>query len=513
MPRGRLSMRKVEEVLRLKWGAGLSPRQISKAVGIGRTTVSQYVARAEAAGITWPLPARMDAVELERRLFKAPGQGAKQAHAQPDFATVHRELRRKGVTLFLLWQEYRERYPEGYSYSRFCERYADWKGQLDVVMRQSHRAGEKLFVDYAGQTAEVVDRTTGEIRAAQIFVAVLGASNYTYAEATWTQGLADWIGVHVRALAFLGGVPEIIVPDNLLSAVSKAHRYEPDLNPTYQDFATHYGLAVIPARVRKPRDKAKAEGGVLLVERWILARLRHHQFFTLAELNAAIAGWLKVLNTRAFKKLEGSRLSHFQTIDRPALRPLPARPYEFAEWRKARVAPNIHIEVDGHYYSVPHTLVKRQLDVRLSATTVEVFHQGRRVAAHVRSLRRGGYTTVKEHMPEAHRRYLDWTPERLLRWGQKIGPATGAVIERILAARIHPQQAFNACFGVLRLSNGFGEQRLEAACARALAIGTVSYKSIASILEKGLDRRPWPEPEQTTLPLEHANLRGSEYYH
>jgi transposase len=506
-------MRKIEEVLRLKWGAGLSPRQIAKAVGVGRTTVSEYIARAEAAGISWPLPEGMDAAQLEQRLFKSPGQAAKFAPAQPDFAALHRELRRKGVTLFLLWQEYRERYSEGYSYSRFCERYAAWKGQLDVVMRQSHRAGEKLFVDYAGQTAEVVDRTSGEIREAQIFVAVLGASNYTYAEATWSQGLPDWIGSHVRALAFFQGVPEIIVPDNLRSAISKAQRYEPDLNPTYQEFAAHYGVAVIPARVRKPRDKAKAEGGVLLVERWILARLRHQQFFSLAALNAAIAEGLDVLNTRPFKKLEGSRRTHFEAIDRPALRALPARPYAFAEWRKARVAPNIHIEVDGHYYSVPHTLVKRQLDVRLSGATVEVFHHGQRVAAHPRSVRHGGYTTVREHMPEAHRRYLDWTPERLLRWAQQIGPATGAAIAQLLAARTHPQQAFNACFGVLRLSKGFGEPRLEAACARALTLGTVSYKSIAAILDKGLDRRPLPKPAQSSLPLEHANLRGSEYYH
>jgi transposase len=506
-------MRKIEEVLRLKWGAGLSPRQIAKAVGVGRTTVSEYIARAEAAGISWPLPQGMDAAQLEQRLFKSPGQAAKFAPAQADFAVVHRELRRKGVTLLLLWQEYRERHPEGYSYSRFCERYGAWKGQLDVVMRQSHRAGEKLFVDYAGQTVEVVDPTSGEIREAQIFVAVLGASNYTYAEATWSQGLPDWIGSHVRALAFFAGVPEIIVPDNLRSAVSKAQRYEPDLNPTYQELAAHYGVAVIPARVRKPRDKAKAEGGVLLVERWILARLRHQQFFSLAALNAAIAAGLDVLNTRPFKKLEGSRRSHFEAIDRPALHPLPARAYEFAEWRKARVAPNLHIEVDSHYYSVPHTLVKRQLDVRLSGATVEVFHHGQRVAAHPRSQHRGGYTTLAEHLPEAHRRYLDWTPERLLRWGQKIGPATGAVIEHLLAARTHPQQAFNACFGVLRLSNGFGEPRLEAACARALTLGTVSYKRIAAILEKGLDRRPLPEPAQSTLPLEHAHLRGSGYYH
>lgn len=513
MANKRLSMRKVEDVLRLKWGAGLSVRQIAKALGIGRATVSEYIARAEAAGLSWPLPEGMDAAELERRLFKQAGRPAKHAHAQPDFSAVHREMRGKGVTLNLLWQEYRERHGEGYSYSQFCERYARWKGHLDVVMRQPHRAGEKLFVDYAGQTAAVVDRTTGEMREAQIFVAVLGASNYTYAEATWTQQLPDWIGSHVRTLDFLQGVPEIIVPDNLRSAVSKARRYEPDLNPTYQDFATHYGVAVIPARVRKPRDKAKAEAGVLLVERWILARLRHQDFFSLAELNTAIATWLQRLNTHPFKKLQGSRRNHFDTIDRPALHPLPRAPYEYSEWCKARVAPNIHIEVDGHYYSVPHALIKRQVDVRLSATIVEVLHNGQRVASHVRGRRRGGYTTVKTHMPESHQRYLDRTPERLLGWARKIGPATAAVIEQVLAARTHPQQAFNACFGVLRLSKGFGEQRLEAACARALIIGTVSYKSIASILEKGIDQRPLPEPEQSTLPLEHTNLRGSEYYH
>ena len=506
-------MRKVEEVLRLRWGAGLSVRQISQAVGIGRTTVSDYIARAQAAALGWPLPEGMDGVELERRLFKTPAGPSRQGRAQPDFAAVHRELRGKGVTLFLLWQEYRERHPDGYGYSQFCDRYARWKGQVDVVMRQSHRAGEKLFVDYAGQTVAVVDRTSGEIRQAQVFVAVLGASSYTYAEATWSQGLADWIGSHVRALAFFGGAPQVIVPDNLKSAVSKAHRYEPDLNPSYQDFANHYGVAVIPARVRKPRDKAKAEGGVLLVERWILARLRHQQFFALGEVNAAIAGCLGGLNGRGFKKLDGSRRSHFDAIDRPALRPLPERPYEFAEWRKARVAPNIHVEVDGHYYSVPHTLVKRQLDVRLTATTVELLHQHQRVASHVRSPQRGGYTTVPEHMPEAHRRYLEWTPERLLRWGGKIGPATGAVIERILLERPHPQQAFNACFGVLRLATPFGEPRLEAACARALAIGTVSYKSIASILEKGLERRPLPDAATSGPPLEHPNLRGAQYYH
>jgi transposase len=506
-------MRKIEEVLRLKWQEQRSAREIARSVGIGRTTVAQYLARAAAEGLSWPLPDGLDAAALERRLFgdaeqKLPGQ-----RVAPDWQAVHRELRGKGVTLALLWQEYRERHPDGWQYSQFCAHYRDWRGRLDIVMRQTHRVGEKLFVDYAGHTAAVIDRTTGEVRQAQVFVAVLGASNYTYAEATWSQRLPDWIGAQVRALAFFGGVPEVIVPDNLRSAVNKAHRYEPDLNPTYQDFATHYGCAVIPARVRKPRDKAKAEGGVLLVERWILARLRHRECFSLAELNGAIAALLADLNARPFKTLDGSRLSHFEGLDRPALRPLPPHPYEYAEWCQVRVPPNLHIAVDGHYYSVPHTLIKRQLDVRLSVGTVEVLHQGQRVASHARSHQRGGYTTVADHLPEAHRQYLDWTPERILAWAGTIGAHTLAFIERLLQARPHPQQAFNACFGVLRLGQAYGEARLEAACARALASGADSYRSIASILDKGLDRRPLPSAAPAATPIAHANVRGAKYYH
>lgn len=514
MPRERLSMRKIHEILRLSWGVQRSLRAVSQTLGIGKSTVSDCLKRAQAAGLSWPLAADLDEGRLERLLYTQEARAPRRHRSEAiDWAQIQRELRGKGVTLFLLWQEYREQHPDGYAYSRFCELYAQWRGQVDVVMRQSHRAGEKLFVDYAGQTVDIVDPTSGEAQAAQIFVAVLGASSYTYAEATRSQNLADWIGAHVRALAFFNGVPEIIVPDNLRSAVSKASRYEPDLNPTYQDFARHYGVAVIPARVRKPRDKAKAEGGVLLVERWVLARLRHQTFFSLAALNTAIAELLTGLNERPFKKLEGSRRRHFEATDRPALRPLPPVPYEYAEWRKARVAPNIHIEVEGHYYSVPHTLVKRQLDVRLTASTVEVLHQGQRVASHARSPRRGGYTTVAAHMPPSHQRYLDWTPERLLRWAEQHGPSTRILLERLLAERAHPQQGFNAAFGVLRLGKDYGEARLEAAGARALAIGTISYKSLASILAKGLDQRPLPDQAPDANPIVHPNLRGAGYYH
>jgi transposase len=506
-------MRKIEEVLRLKWQEQRSAREIARSVGIGRTTVAQYLARAAAEGLSWPLPAGLDAAALERRLFGDPAQKLPGERVVPDWQAVHRELRGKGVTLALLWQEYQERHPDGWQYSQFCAHYRDWRGRLDIVMRQSHRAGEKLFVDYAGPTAAVIDRTTGEVRQAQVFVAVLGASNYTYAEATWSQQLPDWLGAQVRALAFFGGVPAVIVPDNLRSAVTKAHRYEPDLNPTYQDFATHYGCAVIPARVRKPRDKAKAEGGVLLVERWILARLRHRECFSLAELNDAIAALLVDLNARPFKKLDGSRRSHFECLDRPALRPLPHQPYEYAEWCQVRVPPNLHIAVDGHYYSVPQALVKRRLDVRLSAGTVEVLHQGQRVASHVRSHQRGGYTTVAEHLPEGHRQYLDWTPARMVAWAGTIGPHTLAFIERLLHTRPHPQQALHAGLGVLRLAQAHGEARLEAACARALASGADSYRSLASILDKGLDRRPLPTAAPAATPIAHANVRGPKYYH
>ncbi len=372
-------MRKIKEVLRRKWDKGLSNRQIAKTCGIGRPTVADYLRRAAEAGLAWPLPTGLDEAEatLEHQLFPSSPSLPMHVRGGPDWSVMHQELRsKKSVTLFLLWQEYREAHPKDYQYSWFCEHYRAWRGKLDVVMRQGHRAGEKLFVDYAGQTAPVVDRATGGIREAQIFVAVLGASNYTYAEATWTQGLPDWIGSHLRTFAFLGGVPELVVPDNLRAGVSKAHRYEPDNNPTYQDMAAHYGVAVLPSRVRRPRDKAKVETGVLVIERWILAALRHRTFFSLAELNAAIRALLEKLSARPFKKLPGCRWAHFEALDKPALHPLPAEPYVYAEWKKARVHIDYHIAVEGHYYSAPHALIKKQLDVRITQHTLECFYRG-----------------------------------------------------------------------------------------------------------------------------------------
>lgn len=481
--------------------------------GISRPAVDEYLRRAEAAGLSWPLPATLDDAALERLLFPAAPPLPAQARGLPDWPTIHRELRRKGVTLFLLWQEYREQHPQGYQYSWFCERYRAWRGRLDVVMRQEHRAGEKLFVDYAGQTVEVVDRLSGEIRTAQLFVAVLGASNYTYAEATWTQGLEDWIGSHQRCFRYLGGVPEIIVPDNLRSGVSKTHRYEPDTNPTYQEMASHYGVAVLPARVRRPRDKAKVEAGVLVVERWILAALRNRSFFSLAELNAAIRELLERLNARPFKKLPGSRREHFAQLDKPALQPLPAAPYVYAEWKKARVHIDYHVEVDGHYYSVPHTLVKKQLEVRITRNTIECFQRGNRVASHRRSYHKGRHTTTSAHMPEAHRQASGWSPERLANWAAETGPATEKLVLTVLSARKHPQQAYRSCLGILRLGKAYGSERLEAACRRALTLGSHSYKSIESILKHRLDERPLTQQADPPLPEDHDNIRGPSYYH
>ena len=512
MPAERLTMRKVKEVLRLKLGQGLSERQVAKSCSIARSTVAEYICRAKRVGIFRPLPEGLDEADLERLLFPSQPPIATEERSLPDWSYVYQELKRKGVTKFLLWQEYRERYPAGYQYSRFCQLYNDWLGKLNPVMRQEHRAGEKLFVDYCGQSIEVVDRGTGEVKEAEIFVAVLGASNYTYAEAFRSQSLPDWITAHVHTFEFFGGVPELIIPDNLRSGVSKASRYEPDINPTYQEMASHYGTAVIPARVRKPRDKAKVEAGVQVVERWILARLRNQVFFSLVELNSFIRKLLVKLNERPFKKLPGSRKSFFETLDHPALKPLPFGPYQYAEWKKARVNIDYHIEVEKHYYSVPYQLIKQQIDVRITAFTVECFYKGKRIASHRRSRLQGRYSTIAEHMPKAHQEYAQWTPERLIRWAEKTGDDTARLVQKILSSRPHPQQGFRTVLGIMRLGKSYGEGRLNAACHRALSIGTTTYKSVESILKNGLDQRPLPETAASTKAIEHSNIRGSDYY-
>lgn len=511
MPKERLSMRQVREVLRLRWELKLSERAAARSVGIGRTTVQDYERRARLAGLSWPLPEGLSDEGLEGLLFPAPPPKGTE-RPQPDFLKIHQEVRRKGVTLWLLWEEYKAEHADGYQYSRFAELYREWRGTIDPVMRQVHRAGEKLFVDYAGMTVDVVGRSTGEIREAEIFVATSGASNYTFAEATWTQALPDWIESHNHAMRFMGGVHEVLVPDNLKSGVKRPCWYEPETNRTYQELADHYGAVIIPTRVNKAKDKAKVESGVQGIERRILAAIRNHTFFSLREVNEAIAERLPAYNERPFQKMPGCRRSVFEELDKPVLKPLPDEPYKMAQWKKTNVPGSYHVEFEQHYYSVPFELIGKKVEVRATNVTVEIFRYNERVTSHVRSYKRGGYTTKPEHMPKHHREYAQCGPDQFIRRASKIGAATTAVVHGVLTTRPHPQQGYRTCMGILRLATPYGEERLEAACARALALNSLSYKSISSILEKGLDRRPLPNEGIPGLVIEHDNIRGGEYY-
>jgi len=512
MPKVRTSMRKIREVVRLSQVLGLSQRQVARSVRLGQSTVWDYLMRFRASNLGWEQLEALDDEALEQRLFPSERVSSERSRSLPDWPEIHQELKAKGVTRSLLWEEYRERHPGGYGLSRFCDLYRAWKKKLDVSLRQDYVGGERLFVDYAGETIDVADPRTGDVTAAQIFVSVLGASNYTYAEATWTQDLRDWTSSHVRAFEAIGGVVELVVPDNLKSGVTKPNWYEPDVNQTYTELAEHYGVAVLPARVRRPRDKAKVESGVLQVERWILARLRHQRFFSLRELNESIRALLVELNDRPLKVLGVSRRELYERVDRPALQPLPKSRYEFAEWKKVRVAPDYHVELEGHYYSVPYQLVREQLDLRFTDHTVEVLRRAKRMAAHLRSRQRGKHTTLREHMPKAHQAYLAWTPRRLVEWAHKTGPSTAQLVEQILQTRPHPQQGFRSCLGVMRLGKRYGDERLEAACQRSLQLQSYSYQSVKSILETGLDRQPLVEDHDDDTVIEHANVRGAGYY-
>jgi transposase len=504
-------MRKIEEVLRLHWELGLAQRQIARSCNLSRSTVSDYLSRARIAGLSWPLPAELNETSLEALLFPGNVSYVK-ARPEIDFSLVQRELRHKGVTLQLLWSEYKKENPEGYQYSQYCELYRRWAKTLDASLRQVHRAGEKMFVDYAGLTVPIVDPKTGEVRAASIFVAVLGASSYTYAEATLSQDLSSWINSHCRAFNFFGGVTQIIVPDNTKTGITNPCAYEPDLNPTYQEMAAHYGAVIIPARPRKPKDKAKAEKAVQTVEGWILAPLRHRTFFSLGELNQAIGEILDELNRRPFQKMEGCRKELYETLDKPALKPLPSKAYEFAQWKKAKVNIDYHVEVAHNYYSVPYQLIEKTVDVRITANTVEVLFKGRRVSVHTRSYRRGEYSTCHQHRPPAHQKHLEWTPARLLSWAESIGPHTAQMAQRVLSTRPHPEQGYRSCLGLFRLGQRYSNPRLEAACRRALSLGSFSYKSVKSILVKGLEQLPIEEAQPPSPAVCHPNIRGAGYY-
>ena len=513
MSQERLTLRKIKEILRLKWECQISERSIAHSCRVSRSTVGDYVKRAEAAGLKWPIPEDLNDNQLYELLYPRTVQLSPKAAYVPDWQIVHLELRKKGVTLRLLWMEYLERHPQGYGYSQFCQLYRDWSGKFKLTMRMNHKAGEKLFVDYAGQTVPIIDPTTGEIQEAEIFVAVLGASSYTYAEAQWHQDLPNWIGGHVRAYEFFGGVTEIVVPDNLKAAVNHPSRYDPEINQTYQEMAEHFGVAVVPARAGRPRDKSKAEVGVQNVERWVLARLRNRRFFSLFELNEAIRELLEDLNNRRMEHLGKSRKELFEQVDKPALKPLPATPYEFALWKKAKISIDYHVEYEDVYYSVPCHLYPAEVLIRATEKSIEIFHSGQRVAFHPRSHDQGRHFTIQEHMPSDHRFYSEWSPERFIRWAEKIGPETTKIVQKELDSRQHPEQAFRACLGILGFARKYSIGRLESACRYAFANEIHSYRGIKNILVNHLDQLNDSEDiaQISLMPL-HTNVRGKDYY-
>ena len=505
-------MRRMREILRLKWEVGLSHRAIARSCSVGLGTVSLYLERAREAGLSWPLPEALDEAALEARLLRR-ARAPTDPRPQPDPAYIHRELKRAGVTLHLLWVEYLEVHPSGYRYSQFCEIYRRWAKTLHPSMRQRHRAGETAFVDYSGKKPHLVDRHTGEAIAVELFVGVLGASSYTYAEATPSQELPHWIAAHTRMLEFFGGSPAIYVPDNLKSGITTPCRYEAEVNRTYQELAAHYGAVVIPARAGKARDKAKVEVSVLVAQRWILAGLRDRAFFSLVELNQAIWEKLGELNGRPMQRLGASRRELYEQLDRPALKPLPAERYELAEWKPCRVSIDYHVEVDRNYYSVPYQLVGERVEARCTVTIVEVYSKSKRVASHRRLGGRGQASTLPEHMPSSHRAHAEWTPSRLIRWAQTTGPATGRLVAEILRRQRHPEQGYRACLGIFRLGKRYGAERLEAAAARAERLRSYSYRTIKNILSSGADQLALEEDSSSPGPTpHHANIRGATYY-
>jgi len=510
-------MRQIREVLRLRHELRRSHREIADAVGISAGSVGDYLKRSVSAGLTFEAAQQMDDTELERLLFRRPERNTPGPKAPIDLEWVHRELRRTGVTLQLLWLEYQQGVKQAgdtrpYQYSQFCQLYRDFVRRLHPSMRQVHQAGEKAFVDYSGKKPVVVDPSTGEAVPVELFVIVLGASNYTYAEATRTQQLPDFVGSHVRAFEYFGCVPHVLVPDRLKSGVTGTDRYDPDPNPTYLELAQHYGTCIIPARSRKPKDKAKVENGVLVAQRWILARLRNRTFFSLDELNEAIWELLEDLNRRPFKKLEGCRRSAFESIDRPAMLALPNTRYELAQWKRATVNIDYHVDFDDRLYSVPCSLIGETVDIRATATTVEVLHGGPRVASHRRSYGpKGTAVTCEEHRPKNHRDYGKWPPERLVNWARSIGPHSADVIARILGAYAHPEKGYRSCLGLIRVAKRYGNARMESACQRALLLGVPTRKCVEAILKNGLDRLP-PAEESAAAPVIHENIRGAEYF-
>ena len=509
----RLTMRKIREVLRLRLEAGLSYRQIKRSTKLSIGACQKLIKKAEDLGLSWPLPAEMDDNQLARLFYPGADTSLTTRHVVPDWAIAHQELRRKGVTKQLLWEEYTQQYPNRcYSYSQYCDRYRHWRGLQKRSMRQLHKAGDKCFIDYCGPTLPIVCGHTGEIRQAAVFVAVLGASNYTYAEATWSQALPDWLESHVRLFEFLGGTPKLLVPDNLKSAVSKACRYDPDTNLSYQQLAEHYQVAIMPARPYKPKDKAKAEVGVQIVERWIMARLRHHTFFSLAEANQCIRVLLKELNNKPFKQLPGNRQEAFEHLDKPALHALPQQAYRYVDIKPVKVNIDYHVSYLQHLYSVPHQYVGETLELQASETLVSLYFRQKAIASHPRK-NYPGISTQAAHMPERHRKQQQWNPGRLKNWAKEVGPEVLHWVSQQLERKAHPEQAYRVCLGLLNLSREYPALRINKACCIAISENLWRLKQVKAILQSNRDRLPQQLSVDTPLPQDHENIRGPKNYH
>lgn len=508
---GRLSMRKISEVLRQKFELSLSNRTISESLKISPSTVSDYVTRARTIGLTWPLPDGMTEQELYNKLF-LPVRVATKNRPAPDWEYIYKELRRKGVTLQLLWREYREQHPDGFGYSQFCHCFGDYKKTVTPVMRQTHKAGEKIFVDYAGATVDWIDIASGEIFTAQIFVGCLGASQYIYAEATASQQLPDWINSHINMFKYFGGVSEILVSDNLKGGVTKAHRYDPDINANYQHFSEHYGVAIVPARAVSPKDKAKVENGVCIVTREVLAPLRNLTFTSLGEINAAIKKGVEAVNNRPYQKMKVTRRELFEQLDEPVLKKLPSSHYKYATWKKAKINIDYHFTFEDHYYSVPYQYIGKTVEIRATNKTVECYFDNQRIAVHARNPKKYNHTTVTEHMPKGHQEHACFSAARLHNWAAKIGSGTTELINHMINSRAFPQQAYRACLGLLRLGGRYGDARLEKACKKALAVGATRYQQVEAILKNNLEEVPVNKTVSNTPIIVHDNIRGSDYY-
>jgi transposase len=500
-------MRMIREILRLYYSCGLSKKRISKTLGCARSSVADSIQRAVNANLKWPLPDEFaDDDVLERRLYNVPEPGA--ARPQPDCNYIYHELKKKGVTLLLLWQEYKEQHPDGYQQTQFCEIYRSWRKKIDLVMRHDHKAGEKVFSDFAGGKLNI--QLESGIQQARLFVCSLGASSYTFARLLWNEDSEGWCTGQALAFQYFGGTSEVVVPDNPKAVTAKACPFEPEINPSFSQMAAHFNVAVIPARVRKPRDKGSVESAVGVATRWILAALRNTTFHSLAEANEAVAVLLEKLNTRPFKKLPGCRRSRFEEIDKPALKPLPRVAYEYRHISFASVhIADYHVEYDYSWYSVPYQYRGRKVEIHASINAIEVFLRGKRIASHIRRFVRGSRITIREHRPHEHQQYGDWSTDKILAQAEaSAGPNTKQVLERIIQGKPHAELAYKACLGIFRLGRQAGQDRLEAACKRAIAINACSYTSVKSIIDKGLDRRTLEE-KAPPLKIVHENIRGA----